>query len=224
MNTKGFFKIGNIYGFQKGYTSWNKGLTNSMETREKISIANRGKTRSLESKIRYSLSKMGNKNPAKRLEVRQKMSESQKGRTPWNKGKKLHYVIWNKGTKGIMKGNSGTFKPGEKQRLLSLSNRQKMSRSSEPTSIERKLYEELKTRGFLFETQKIINGRFLVDAYIPSLNLVIEADGDYWHGLERVIKKDRAENAYLAKCGFKLLRISETEINDGSFKERLNIN
>lgn len=90
------------------------------------------------------------------------------------------------------------------------------------TSIEKKLYEELKKRGLLFETQKLINGRFLVDAYIPSLNLIIEADGDYWHNLERVQKKDKAENAYLTKCGYKLLRLSEREINDGSFKNRLN--
>lgn len=91
-----------------------------------------------------------------------------------------------------------------------------------PTSIEKKLYDELKRRGLLFETQKLINGRFLVDAYIPSLNLVIEDDGDYWHSLDRVVKKDRAENAYLIKCGYKLLRLPEHEINDGSFINKIN--
>ena len=93
--------------------------------------------------------------------------------------------------------------------------------SSTPTSIERKVYEELQKRGLLFEKQKLINGKFLVDAYIPSLNLVIEVDGNYWHSLERVVKKDRAENAYLTKCGFNLLRLSETEVNSGKFIERL---
>ena len=33
-------------------------------------------------------------------------------------------------------------------------------------------------------------------------------------------KKDKAENAYLTKCGFNLLRLSEEEINNGSFKEK----
>ena len=94
-----------------------------------------------------------------------------------------------------------------------------MNQGRGETSIEIKLYQELKDRGLLFEKQKLINGRFLVDAYIPSLNLVIEADGNYWHSLERVVKKDKAENAYLTKCGFNLLRLSETQINDGSFKE-----
>ncbi|GAG53584.1 unnamed protein product, partial [marine sediment metagenome] len=97
----------------------------------------------------------------------------------------------------------------------------KQQSSKEPTSIEKKVYDELKARGLLFETQKLINGRFLVDAWIPSLNLIIEADGDYWHGLDRVKKRDKAKNAYLKTCGFNLLRLTETEINNGSFKEKL---
>jgi very-short-patch-repair endonuclease len=90
-----------------------------------------------------------------------------------------------------------------------------------PTSIEVKLYQELKNRGFLIETQKLINGKFTVDAYIPSLNFIVEADGDYWHSMPKVARKDKSENAYLTKCGFGLLRLSGTEINDGSFKNRL---
>jgi very-short-patch-repair endonuclease len=86
-----------------------------------------------------------------------------------------------------------------------------------PTSIETKVYEELKSRGLLFEKQHLVNGKFLVDAWIPSLNLIIEADGKYWHSLDRVMKKDKAENAYLTKCGFNLLRLSEEEINNGNF-------
>ena len=31
----------------------------------------------------------------------------------WNKGKKLHYEVWNKGTKGVMKPNKTSFKRGD---------------------------------------------------------------------------------------------------------------
>ena len=93
--------------------------------------------------------------------------------------------------------------------------------SKEPTSIEKKLYQELKDRGFLFETQKIINGKFVVDAYVPKFNLIIECDGIYWHSLDRVVKKDKAENAYLTKCGYNLLRLTETEINNYKFVKKL---
>lgn len=97
----------------------------------------------------------------------------------------------------------------------------KQQNMKESTSIEKAVYDHLLLKGFLFEKQKLINGKFLVDAYIPSLNLVIEADGAYWHSLDRVMKKDKAENAYLQKCGYNLVRLTETEIKDGSFKERM---
>jgi hypothetical protein len=34
------------------------------------------------------------------------------GNIPWNKGKKIHFEVWNKGTKGVCKPNSGSFKKG----------------------------------------------------------------------------------------------------------------
>lgn len=109
----------------------------------------------------------------------------------------------------------------EQNRKAGIASRIKQFQHLGPTSIETKLYQELKDRGLLFEKQKLINGKFLVDAYIPSLNLIIEADGNYWHAQERAIIRDAQENKYLPKAGFRLLRLTETEINNGSFKEKL---
>ena len=95
-----------------------------------------------------------------------------------------------------------------------------MIKNKKPTSIERIVYEYLLSRGVKFEKQKLINNRFYVDAYVPSLNLVVECDGNYWHSLDRVVKKDKAENAYLTKCGFNMLRFSEEEIKDSSFQTK----
>lgn len=123
-----------------------------------------------------------------------------------NKGKKMRISAWNKGRKM----NKIEI---EKMRQYGLKGLLKQQNMKVPTSIEKKLYEELKRRGLLFETQKLIGGKFIVDAYIPSLNLIIEADGDYWHSLPRVVGKDKAENAYLMKCGYKLVRWREVDIN-----------
>jgi very-short-patch-repair endonuclease len=139
------------------------------------------------------------------------------------------FIPWNKGTIGIMKSWNKNKKCPQISRTLRergikppyLSGIIAQQNSKEPTSIEKKVYDELKERGILFEKQKLINGRFLVDAYIPSLNLIIEADGNYWHSLDRTVKKDKAENAYLTTCGFNLLRLTETEINNGSFREKI---
>lgn len=97
----------------------------------------------------------------------------------------------------------------------------KQQNSKEPTSIEKIVYDYLRLKGVKFNSQMLINGHFLVDAYIPASHLVIECDGDYWHSLDRVVKKDKAENAYLIKCGFNLLRLPEHEIRSGIFKERM---
>lgn len=90
-----------------------------------------------------------------------------------------------------------------------------------PTSIEKAVYDELEKRGVEFEPQKVINGKFVVDAYVPALNLVIEVDGDYWHSLDKVVKRDKSKNAYLSACGFNLLRLPEHEIRDKSYKAKL---
>lgn len=38
---------------------------------------------------------------------------------------------------------------------------------------------------------------------------------------DRVKEIDQRKNEYLSKNGFNLLRLTETEINNGTFKERL---
>lgn len=84
------------------------------------------------------------------------------------------------------------------------------------TSIEKKLAEYLHSSGISFKKQYLII-HFVVDFYIPDRNLVIEADGDYWHSLDKNKKKDKAKSAYLLKCGYNLLRLTETEINNNNF-------
>lgn len=97
------------------------------------------------------------------------------------------------------------------------------SENNGPTNIELIVYNFLKRRNIKFEKQYLINNKFLVDAFIPQLNLIIECDGKYWHNMKHIIKKDKAENAYLKKCGYKLIRLTEKEILNGKFKLRLEI-
>lgn len=164
------------------------------------SLGMTGKRHSKETRLKMSLKALGNQNAKGNVY------------TPEQKEK---YRLAKIGSKNPMYGNSENGRKAGLKGLVSQQN------SKEPTSIEKKVYDYLLLKGILFERQKLVNGRFIVDAFIPSLNLVIEADGNYWHNLDRVVKKDKAENAYLKKCGFKLIRLSEKEINSGDFKERL---
>jgi very-short-patch-repair endonuclease len=114
---------------------------------------------------------------------------------------------------------------GRKQNEETLEKRLRSMRkrflSKEPTSIEKKIYDYLLLKNISFEKQKVVGNKFIVDAYIPSLNLVIEADGDYWHSREDNKIKDKKKNEYLKTKGFNLIRLTETEINNGTFIERM---
>lgn len=50
------------------------------------------------------------------------------------------------------------------------------------------------------------------DIFIPSLNLIIEADGDYWHNFPFGREIDRVRTKELEEKGFRVIRLWENEI------------
>jgi G:T-mismatch repair DNA endonuclease (very short patch repair protein) len=93
---------------------------------------------------------------------------------------------------------------------------------------ERASKPELKLRGMLdaagvdYESSAFVKPKFIVDIRIGKL--IIELDGDYWHGhpryeplTERMLKqqsRDRVRNKYLAKCGYTVVRIWESDLSE----------
>lgn len=163
--------------------------------------------------------------------------ESMQGHIPWNKGKELPRGLeaahWKGGkpncqicgkklsTYTSIKCKSCNDNSLEmKERLLK--GRIKQQTIDTPTSIEKILYDYLKLKKIKFVPQKRIEF-YLVDAYIPSLNLVIEADGDYWHALPETKWRDKSKNTYLKNRGYNLIRLSEIELLNGEFKQRLGL-
>lgn len=80
--------------------------------------------------------------------------------------------------------------------------------------------------GVSYQTQVLLCEKFLVDAYLPSHRLVIQWDGDFWHGhpsklktgpaLERQLRRrklDASQNSYLRKAGYTVLRFWESEVS-----------
>jgi len=93
-----------------------------------------------------------------------------------------------------------------------------------PTAPERNLYALLDNvvgEGNWI-SQHLVFDKWTVDAAIPNLQLVIQADGDYWHGYDpktdenpMVAKNrlnDRRQALYLEKVGWVLLRLWEHEL------------
>jgi len=199
--------------FSKGQQSWSKGLTKDDHPSLKIV--------SEKLKDRYKIHvKLG-----KRCTICNKLLKDRKF-CSWSCVKKHRKQkgSWNKGIKGKKSHSYGHklyVTDKNKRREYALLGRQALDRSKKPTNIERIVYAYLEKRNIVFEKQKLVNKRFLVDVFIPKNNLVIECDGEYWHNLDRVKKKDKAENAYLDKCGFNMLRLKEGEILNNNFERKL---
>jgi very-short-patch-repair endonuclease len=90
------------------------------------------------------------------------------------------------------------------------------------TSIEKKVREELVRRGVIFEQEVLRWYRrchYKLDFYIPSLKLSIECDGDFWHNSPRARWCDaRKDKRMLSKFGIRIVRITESEINQDVVK------
>ncbi|MCH7851111.1 MAG: DUF559 domain-containing protein [Nanoarchaeota archaeon] len=82
------------------------------------------------------------------------------------------------------------------------------------SSIEIKIQNFLKQLGIEFFTHqhmKIEHG-YQCDILIPSMNLVIECDGDYWHKYPIGLERDHIRTKELIEKGFKVLRLWERDI------------
>lgn len=86
--------------------------------------------------------------------------------------------------------------------------------------IEQLVYKYLDILGIAYEKQKKIN-YYTADIFVESKNLIIECDGNYWHSLKENIIRDKRKNTYLINHGYNLIRLSEFEIKEGSFKQKL---
>jgi very-short-patch-repair endonuclease len=108
-------------------------------------------------------------------------------------------------------------------------------KNNKGTSIEVKISKILIESDIKFETQYEINFNKtfrLYDFYLPELNLLIEADGDYWHGNPNKFKtlnevqllnknNDVFKNELAKENGYNLIRFWETDIKKKNFKFKL---
>lgn len=81
--------------------------------------------------------------------------------------------------------------------------------------------------GVEFLEQELVGNKFIVDVLIPNKNLVIQWDGDYWHGHPKNqkngspnalqienIKKDKRVNNELNKMGYDVLRFWQDDVDN----------
>ncbi len=209
-----------------------KGYKISEEHKIKIGNANRGKHHTLESKKKLSESHKG-----RHLS---KSTEFKKGIIPWNKNKTNIGDL----RKTPIEEISRKISEAKKGHLVSKETRQKIKEARKKlifpirdTSIEIKIQNFLTKLDIPFLTHQYleIEHAYQCDILIPSLNLVIECDGDYWHSNPKFypnpnewqikqIEEDKIRTQELIESGFKVLRLWENEIKGmelNDFKEIL---
>lgn len=78
--------------------------------------------------------------------------------------------------------------------------------------------------GILFQRQYFLQGKYY-DFYLPKYNILIEIDGDYWHGNKKYFNhlnltqlksrwNDKYKNFIALSCNKKLVRIWASEIKN----------
>jgi very-short-patch-repair endonuclease len=112
-------------------------------------------------------------------------------------------VPWNKGKHGIY--SSETIDKLRKARL-------RQTIPYEYTDIERNMEQVLQELRIDYIHSFNLGDRFLCDFAIPSLKLIIECDGNYWHNLPNMKRRDKAKDAYALKCGWEVFRFSESDL------------
>jgi G:T-mismatch repair DNA endonuclease (very short patch repair protein) len=107
--------------------------------------------------------------------------------------------------------------------------RLKNPRKNIASNPEKRVHKILECFGVDFQAQLFIKPNFIVDIAIG--NVIIQIDGDYWHGHHRFEpltdrqksqkKRDYAQDRYLSKMGYTVERIWESDISDSAIKEIL---
>ncbi len=211
--TKGLIKAWNkdLNMKELGYVVWNKGKKGIIKSHRK----------GLTNKEEYGIEKAN--------EIRQKISKSVRPSLERRK-KQISETLKKKYISGELKSpfsNPKIMKKAiEKLRRPEMREHKRKLRLHQifplkDSKIEVKIQEYLKLLGVDFFTHHCMNIKhyYQCDILIPSMNLVIECDGDYWHHYPVGLEKDHIRTKELTEKGFKVLRLWEREINTMSVND-----
>lgn len=101
-----------------------------------------------------------------------------------------------------------------------------------PTKLEKKMFEILSEIGVEYEPFFMVKPKFIVDVRMGDL--IIQADGEYWHGhprfhpfTERQLaqqRRDKAQDAYLKASGYTVVRVWESDMTHDNILNILKLN
>jgi len=215
-------KPGNTY--INGHNKSTLGKTHKHKGKSYEEIYGDEKAKEISEKIRKT--KIGDKNPAKRPEVRKKISQNRKGKLTGDDNPNYWKGRKNKGQSERMKLKNPSFRDDVKEKHRN----NNLKRWIELGSVkigknETQLLNEIEEIiGYKILRQHPVSG-YSVDGYIKELNLVIEIDESHHYDIDGILKnKDiKRQNKIEEKLNCKFLRIKDNIIFDELKKELLKI-
>lgn len=175
-----------------------KGKTHTDEAKAKQSAAKRGKILTEEHKAKIGASC---RNLGEGWKAKLRLRPGHSWGNSWgkkNKGKSLTVEQRAKvsaGLKRFWQSDERNVQARERRAHLTAAQMQRWPKPK--TILEKKLAKYLEEHGWAYEEQKGF-GRYIVDAYVPSLNIAFEADGSFWH---KDKERQRLRDAYLIAHG-----------------------
>lgn len=84
--------------------------------------------------------------------------------------------------------------------------------SVQRTDIEIAMASALDNASIPYQEQAVMFGKFMVDFLLSTSHIIVQCDGIYWHDRPGTRARDRGQDAYLAKCGYLVLRFTDKDI------------
>jgi len=181
------------------------GYKHSDETKKKIGLGNKGKLVSKETCMKISNAKKGKK-PSKLVLDRLRIAF--KGR------KHSQKTIEQMKKNSYWKGKALTTEHKELLRQHMIKRLSSGEMNNYDTSIEKKVENFLLFNNIYDYTKQYRYKLGVADFYLPTYNVIIECDGDYWHNLPGRKEQDKKQTEYLNSIGFEVIRLSEKDINN----------
>ena len=183
---------------------WKKGYKQTKEHTEKIRAKNKGRKparQTIEASVRARKGKPLSE------QWRKMLSKSHLGKKHTEETKKKIGLANSVALKGIKHSREARLKMRESH----INNPNTVFKD---TNIELKIERELRERNISYQKQVPLCKIAIVDFYLPEYRVVIQCDGDYWHGLTGRKERDERQDNVLTFNGFNVYRFWEHEINE----------
>lgn len=205
--------------YVSGHNKSRKGQHLTSEQKQHLSEVNKGKVLSGETKR-----KIGEKSKGHRLSESSKQAISEKNSNENNGMFGKHH---NDAVKQKIRESSLKMWQEKREALLVVFNapehKEKLRNNrlnqvfplfdTRPERTLKKLLNELQIEFIQHHLVDLGEHSYQCDFYIPSMNLIIEADGIYWHKYPDLRPIDKLRNKLISMVGVKLLRIWEHEVD-----------